>query len=500
MKKSTLFMILSLVLAIAVGAGSTLAYLTDTDADANVMTLGKVEIVQNEHQRIENEDGTYEKGIVDDQDSYLLEVFENDKPLLPIVGDPSKSGEEYAGWDDTTVRMSQIGSYGGMSVFAGKNAVDKFVTVTNTGHSDAYVRTIVAIEVGDTDGSLIGSSYHNVWKKNDGEIIEIDGNNYLVRVYDYLGAKLSDGSYRHENGILPAGDTTYPSLAQVYLKSEADNEDLEAIDGNKNDRLDILVLSQAVQAEGFEDADTALDAGFGEVNAENVKQWFAEMEIGSPGDKWPTNDTPNTKPFAKVTTLGANDTLTNKDGNVVVLEEGRKIDTTNSKMGLDAGKLPLDVAYQFEPTMSYDEAQESEYADWHADFVVSANKDIPAYGIGLAGYYDAWCSINDDKWVLMASDAVIPANTPIRLVEALGNGGITVSYEELCNYGNDGIGFLCGAVALDGHTYNGTTYDAKLEAGTTLNVELRLYEATGGSASTETGNYITTGTYTYTFE
>ena len=499
MKKSTLIMILSLVLAIAVGAGSTLAYLSDTDADANVMTLGKVEITQNEHQRIVK-DGNYETGIVDGQNSYLLEVYENDKPLLPIVGDPSKSGEDHAGWDETTVRMSQIGSYGGMQVFAGKNAVDKFVTVSNTGRSDAYVRTIVAIEVGSTDGSLIGTSYHSVWEKNSIGIVEINGNKYSVTEYDYPGAQLSDGSYRHENGVLPAGDTTYPSLAQVYLKSEADNEDVEAIDGNKNDRLDILVLSQAVQAEGFADAATALNAGFGEVNADNVKQWFAEMEIGSPGDKWPTNDTPNAKPFAKVTTLGKDDVLTNKDGDSNVLEEELRIDTTDSKMGLDVGKIPLDVAYQFQPTMSYEEAQLSEYADWHADFVVSTNKDIPAYGIGLAGYYDAWCSLNEDRWVLMASDGEILANTEIRLVEALGNGSITVSYEELCKYGNDGIGFLCGAVALDGHVYDGKTYDAKLESGTTLNVELRLYEATGGSMETETGKYITTGTYTFTFE
>ena len=101
---------------------------------------------------------------------------------------------------------------------------------------------------------------------------------------------------------------------------------------------------------------------------------------------------------------------------------------------------------------------------------------------------------------MLASDAVIPAETEIRLVETMGGGSITVSYEELCKYGNDGIGFLCGAVALDGKKVGSNTINAPLPAGTTLTVELRLYEATGGSASTETGNYITTGTYKYTFK
>ena len=174
-------------------------------------------------------------------------------------------------------------------------------------------------------------------------------------------------------------------------------------------------------------------------------------------------------------------------------------------MGLDVGKIPLDTAYQFEPTMTAVEGAASEYADWHADFVVSVNKDIPAYGIGLAGYYDAWCSLNNDKWVMLASNAEIKAGTQLRLVEAMGNGSITVSYKELCKYGNDGIGFLCGAVALDGYAYSGTEIDAKLEPGTTLTVELRLYETKDpadtetNTKNEETGKYITTGTYTYTF-
>ena len=38
---------------------------------------------------------------------------------------------------------------------------------------------------------------------------------------------------------------------------------MEAIDGNGNGTLDILVLSQAVQTAGFDDAQTALNTAFG---------------------------------------------------------------------------------------------------------------------------------------------------------------------------------------------------------------------------------------------
>lgn len=294
MKNRKLLLIVSLVLALTMSLGGTLAYLQDSDADVNVMTLGSVTITQNEHQRAKNADGSYKTATIDNQTSYVLEVYENDKPLLPTTelkadGTPDNHGA--GGWDSTPVRMTQIGSYGGMQVFKSKNAADKFVTVTNTGKSDAYVRTIVAVEAGSTNGDLIGTSYHGTWTKNPIGICEIDEKNYYVTEYVYAGAE----GVRHENGILPAHDTTYPSLSQVYLKSKATNADMIALDGNNNGKLDILVLSQAIQADGFADAATALNAGFGEVNETNVAEWFKKdnLVVGTPGDKWPSNDVPS---------------------------------------------------------------------------------------------------------------------------------------------------------------------------------------------------------------
>ena len=131
-------MAISVALIGAMVAGGSLAYLSDTASDVNVMTLGNVDIEQHEYERVV-ENGAYKTDTIDGQTSYVLEKFKQDKPLLPIVGDPSVSGAGYAGWDDTTVRMSQVESYGGMNVFAGKNAQDKFVTVENTGKTNAYV-------------------------------------------------------------------------------------------------------------------------------------------------------------------------------------------------------------------------------------------------------------------------------------------------------------------------------------------------------------------------
>lgn len=266
MKKSTLIMILSLVLAVAIGVGSTMAYLQDTDEDVNVMTLGNVYIDQIELERDENGE---------------LQQFTQGKPLYPAVYDG------YA-WDPENVKWPDVSETADSKVFDDEkmsNVIDKFVFVKNTGNSDAYVRTIMAFELGSYDIEKVLASdtpliHLNVNDKNESEtgkghwdfkwldeIVTIDGNNYALVEAVYLHKNSVQGT--PEEGILPAGATSYPSLLQLFMDKSAKNEDIEAIDGNKNGTYDILVVSQAVQTMGFTDAQTALDEAFGPITAEN---------------------------------------------------------------------------------------------------------------------------------------------------------------------------------------------------------------------------------------
>ncbi|MEE0927995.1 MAG: hypothetical protein UIG59_02280, partial [Acutalibacteraceae bacterium] len=159
----------------------------------------------------------------------------------------------------------------------------------------------------------------------------------------------------------------------------------------------------------------------------------------------------------------------------------------------NGGVLELDTGYGFQPTQTLEEALASDYAGWHADFVVYADKEVKAESLILAGYYKAYCDLIDGQWVGMTSPTDIPANNEVRLLFD-GLGGTTINYEEICRYGNDGTGFLCGAADVSGQN-----------VGTTLTVELRLYETKDpadtetNTANEETGEYIIIGTYEYTF-
>ncbi len=160
--------LLSWVLVVALTAGvsitGTMAYLTSEDSNVNVMTLGDVQIEQHEYQRAANEDGSLKTDTIDEKTSYVLEDFEQAKPLLPVITNP---GTEGSGWDSTTVRMSQVDSYGGMNVFSTPNAQDKFVTVENSGKNDVYVRTLIAFEIGSGNEELIGFSHRGATSSGD---------------------------------------------------------------------------------------------------------------------------------------------------------------------------------------------------------------------------------------------------------------------------------------------------------------------------------------------
>lgn len=242
MKKSTLIMLLSLVLAVAIGVGSTMAYLQDTDEDVNVMTLGNVYIDQIEQERIDNEKLPTAEG--------NLKEFSQYKPLYPAVFDGSSIPWDAASEADQAWKV----------VENNENVVDKFVTVKNTGASEAYVRTIIAFE-GDAEYGPEGAYIHTVSNGSNVEdeitmkhigVAKIDGRDFTLYEYTYLKP-------------LAPGETTIPSLKQVYMNKNANND----VVAKYGEEYDILVVSQAVQVQGFKDAETALDAAFGDITVDN---------------------------------------------------------------------------------------------------------------------------------------------------------------------------------------------------------------------------------------
>ena len=187
---------MAVALTAAVSVGGTLAYLMDTDEDVNVMTLGDVYIDQIEQERVDDNAAQTE-----------LKDFEQNQPLLPAVypgsSIPWAPADEWVVPNDQAWKVVQDNT----------NVIDKFVTVENTGKSDAYVRTIFAFEwdpANDyihlvSNGINITEGATWTWEYLDG-LAEIDGAKYMIGIATYTEP-------------LKPGATTIPSLKQVYMST-----------------------------------------------------------------------------------------------------------------------------------------------------------------------------------------------------------------------------------------------------------------------------------------
>ena len=230
-KIATLGLVAAMLLT---SAGATLAYFTDTDTDTNVMTMGGVEIRQDEWMR--NEDLS---ALVEYKDQTLLPAViydANGKPTSAYVEDTT---HQYSveGLDDTfqmpdTNRM--------------RNVVDKVVAVTNTGKSDAYVRTILLIQ--DDEKNVMPNlemMYDSNVSPNFVGYVTIENVQYYVIEFIY-----ADAIAANETWMNPAAEeNTVPGT------------------------FNIIAYSQAVQVDGFDNAEVALDTAFGDVTTANTA-WY----------------------------------------------------------------------------------------------------------------------------------------------------------------------------------------------------------------------------------
>ena len=227
MKKKILAISLVVALLAIAIVGGSLAWFTAEDEVTNTFTVGSIEIQQNEKDENGND-------------------FVQDQVMLPIVKiDDPKSDDNY---------------------------ISKVVTVTNIGKNDAYLRTHIAVPAALVDylhlatrDQVQGNRWNYVYRST----ATVDGVEYAVFTYMYeisvakdettdillegvymdarVDIKLNEASGKQEF-CMPNGDGTYTFSGFAVEDST---------------KINVLVVTQAVQADGFENAQSALDSAFG---------------------------------------------------------------------------------------------------------------------------------------------------------------------------------------------------------------------------------------------
>ena len=188
--------------------------------------------------------------------------------------------------------------------------------------------------------------------------------------------------------------------------------------------------------------------------------------------------------FEELEILVGNDYFVN--ANRVEIPESKVDELGELTVPVAGENYTLETAYAFYATETFEDVNaNSDYKYYHADFVVSFDKDIT--DVALAGLYDEYvAAVGSKNWVPMILENKA-AGEETRLLKDMwfGEEG-SISYQELCYIER----FLCGALDLNDN-----------DTGAKMTVELRLYEVTENAPSTsvETGEYVTIGSYTYTF-
>ena len=224
-------------------------------------------------------------------------------------------------------------------------------------------------------------------------------------------------------------------------------------DTQGNEKEDDTQTSQTLQTEKPEGTDTAVDTGT--ETSPPVSEDSTAQDTSSDNESSPSDAPTPTVEFIEL--------------------EGDSVIDVNTLKKISGAQLT--AAYKF----SVDENTEvGAYKSWHADFVVITDKDIAEQSAVFAVKYASGFPLFAGKWLGAKSTDDFKAGNEIRLLKDAVN--FIVTYEEVCGFRD----FYCGLGDLTGEN-----------AGTKITIELRIYEATGASFSTETGKYITIETVEY---
>ena len=234
--KKVLALVLVLALTVATTIGATVAYLTDTDAEDNVFTMGNVEIE-------------------------LIENFGDNDPTTPEKVLPATGSAQ-----DGTL----------------KNGITKEISVKNTGSENAYVRVHIAIPQLLDDGADTFDASANLlhfnfvedsvgegkwdWSKTTGAVYTGDWN-YYEETIDNVVYNVYVVTY--ESILAPGAETPEKAMSQVYFDSDITNEDVAEITKALGEEWDIKVVAEGAQEAGFANAYEALNEAFGEPGSYN---------------------------------------------------------------------------------------------------------------------------------------------------------------------------------------------------------------------------------------
>lgn len=242
-KKTILVAAIAVMLVAALVVGGTLAYFTDTKSAKNTFTVGNVDIELLESS-LHRENAGIANGATSDS-----ELWSDVEKLGSNNTSPYKAGDTFY-TDDQIKANAREYTCDNVKLNPGEY-YHKMPYVVNTGKNDAYIRIRVMIPA-DLVTAILNSSMYTTTALNNKE---------FTKAYDNTGAVVRDGVKYNVYTFtriapLKAGEMTYWNVwGTIHMDTTATNEQIAQL--LPNGTFNVLVEADAIQADGFANADAA---------------------------------------------------------------------------------------------------------------------------------------------------------------------------------------------------------------------------------------------------
>lgn len=268
-KKKIISLCVCMCMLITAIASLSVAYFTDTDAETNTFTVGNVQI-----DLIESQLHRVNAGIANGKTS-TSPLWTPDQTMEGTAANtPDKENSTWSGqfFSDEQIEADaatykEDGGYfdtNSQNMMPGSN-VRKNPYVKNTGNSDAYVRIRALVPVSLFTVLDNGPSYWTSTALKDGvtsKAVEYyNAHNYSMEGCPASMKATRNGveyyvfDFTYANALKPGALTFWNPWGNIAIDKNATSEDLEGVDS-----FDVIFEADAIQAQGFSDANAAFAA------------------------------------------------------------------------------------------------------------------------------------------------------------------------------------------------------------------------------------------------
>ena len=270
MKKKILALCLVVALAVTAVVGGTLAYFTDTDNETNTFTVGnvKIDLLESQYHRVNAGKGNAVGQTEPLKGGYLWAADVNMQGTKENTPNYVTSGETWDGlyFSDDQIKADAATYKNGYFAEHSQNMVPganvrKNPYVVNTGENDAYIRVRALIPVSLFDVIDNGPSYWTTTAMNEGQVTSNAVNTYLtsgpkaVKQVDRNGIMYYEYDFTYVKAVKPGEMTFWNVWGNIAINKDATAEELANVSS-----FDIIFEADAIQADGFANAQEAFAA------------------------------------------------------------------------------------------------------------------------------------------------------------------------------------------------------------------------------------------------